>query len=266
MAVAIHHGHEVRPEVAAALEVPEVTRMREEDPYTGAWTALAPTRVVVHRSRFEVDLNRPRSGSVYTSPETAWGIDVWGGRLTERIRRRSLRLHDVFYRRLATLLRWKTATEGAFVVYDLHSYNHRRRGPYGPVADPRGNPDVNVGTGYLDRARWAPLVDAFISAAARGARPGGTLDVRENVRFEGGYLSRWVSERFPDSGCTLAIDAKKTFMDEWTCVVDLPAFRALGDRLAATTGPVLRALRAPELGAPWRRASERGRPARREAP
>src|ERR687884_306413 len=48
-----------------------------------------------------------------------------------------------------------------FVVLDLHSYNHRRSGPEAPPADPAGNPEINVGTGSLDRERWGPLVDRF---------------------------------------------------------------------------------------------------------
>lgn len=262
VAVAVHHGHDVRPEVAEALEVDVSTRLREEDPYTGAWTVLAPTRVVVHRSRFEVDVNRPRSESVYGTPEAAWGIDVWGGRLTDAIRRGSLRLHDLFYQRLAELLHRKVAVDGGFVVFDLHSYNHRREGPYGPEADPLENPDMNVGTGQLDRDRWGAVVDAFIGAASHPDQAGRALDVRENVRFEGGYLSRWVAERFPTTGCTLAIEVKKTFMDEWTGVLNLPAFQALGARLGSTTVPVLRALETVETGPRPLRAPGRGRPSR----
>ncbi|HZD05541.1 MAG TPA: hypothetical protein VE173_11495, partial [Longimicrobiales bacterium] len=55
-------------------------------------------------------------------------------------------------------------------------------------------------------------------------------------------LSRWVGERFPATGCTLAIDVKKTFMDEWTGVVDAVALEGMARRLASTTGPVLQAL------------------------
>jgi hypothetical protein len=42
------------------------------------------------------------------------------------------------------------------------------------------------------------------------------VDVRVNVRFRGGYLCRWVVEHYPDTACPLAIEFKKTFMDEWT--------------------------------------------------
>jgi hypothetical protein len=42
------------------------------------------------------------------------------------------------------------------------------------------------------------------------------LDVRENVRFQGGHLSRWVATHYPTTACVLAVELKKTFMDEWT--------------------------------------------------
>ena len=39
------------------------------------------------RSRFEVDLNRPREEAVYRVPEDCWGLDVWrGGRLDSSLR------------------------------------------------------------------------------------------------------------------------------------------------------------------------------------
>jgi N-formylglutamate deformylase len=74
VACAVHAGHDVRPEVVALLAVDDATRLREEDPHTGGWTALAPTRLVAHRSRFEVDLNRSRPQAVYLEPDDAWGL------------------------------------------------------------------------------------------------------------------------------------------------------------------------------------------------
>src|SRR5687768_7825373 len=74
VATAIHDGHELRSDLAALCALTSAERLREEDPFTAAWTTVAPTRVVVHRSRFEVDMNRPRAGSVYRTPEEAWGL------------------------------------------------------------------------------------------------------------------------------------------------------------------------------------------------
>jgi len=45
--------------------------------------------------------------------------------------------------------------------------------------------------------------------------PGGKLDVRENVKFQGGNMPRWVHEHYPETGCAIAIEYKKFFMDEW---------------------------------------------------
>ena len=78
------------------------------------------------------------------------------------------------------------ALNGRFVVFDLHSYNHRRGGPDALPDDPAGNPDVNLGTGTMPRERWAPVVEAFLGVLARERVADQPLDVRENVRFRGG--------------------------------------------------------------------------------
>ena len=51
----------------------------------------------VHRSRFEVDLNRPRDEAVYRTPDMAWGLQVWKAPPPEDVVERSLAVHDRFY-------------------------------------------------------------------------------------------------------------------------------------------------------------------------
>lgn len=216
VAFAIHDGHAVRDEVAQLLALDEAARLREEDPYTGQWAAIAPTHVVALRSRFEVDLNRPRAQAVYRTPEDAWGLSVWKHEPSDTLVSRSLAEYDAFYSAMGKLLAKVEERYGRFLVLDLHSYNHRRAGPDKPRAELRKNPDVNIGTGSMDRPRWAPVVDRFITELSAYDFPGDRLDVRENVKFRGGYFSRWVHETFPKSGCALAIEFKKFFMDEWT--------------------------------------------------
>ncbi len=65
IATAIHAGHDVRPEVTDLFEITEEDRLREEDPFTDRWISVADNRLAVQRSRFEVDLNRPRPKAVY---------------------------------------------------------------------------------------------------------------------------------------------------------------------------------------------------------
>ena len=226
---AIHAGHDLRPELAERIALDPQERRREEDPFTDRITRAAGLPVVVHRSRFEVDLNRARHACVYTAPEEAWGLDVWRTPLTDEQVERSRRLHDAFYAMLGGILD-DLAARDRFVVLDVHSYNHRRGGPDAPPAPESDTPEVNIGTGSLDRDRWSHVVDRFIESLGQQVVAGHRLDVRENVVFEGGYLSQWVHERYPDRGCALAVELKKVFMDEWTGV---PCDRHLDELTAA---------------------------------
>lgn len=242
VAAAVHDGHAIHPETLAHVALPEADRLREEDPFTGRLTAVAPTRIVGRRSRFEIDLNRPPEGAVYRTPDDAWGLDVWGGReALESVVERSMGVYESFYRAVEKLLALKIREHGSIVVYDLHSYNHRRGGPDGPLADAEGNPEVNIGTGTLDRARWGDLVDGFMADLRQGAADAGLddLDVRENVKFQGGYFSQWVHETFGSAACVIAVEFKKTFMNEWTGELDRDHFDKLRQALEATVPGVL---------------------------
>jgi len=242
VATAIHDGHAMREELRARCALRGSVMLREEDPFTGEWTSVANTRVVARRSRFEVDLNRPREKAVYLEPGDAWGLDVWREPLTQEMVDRSLSLHDSFYAELKLLLRSKVEGHGRFVLLDLHSYNHRREGPEGPPAAPEENPEVNVGTGNLDRELWAPVVEALLSALRGFDFRGRHLDVRENVKFRGGYLSKWVQQEFPGSGCALAIEFKKFFIDEWTGEPVPETLEAVRQAVASIATPVLTTL------------------------
>ncbi|TWD16875.1 N-formylglutamate amidohydrolase [Marihabitans asiaticum] len=244
---AIHAGHDLREEVAEAMILDETVRLREEDPHTDRIGAHLPARVIAHRSRFEVDLNRVREEAVYREPDDCWGLEVWRETpLDDDIAQRSLEVYDSFYAELAERLD-EVSARGPFVVYDVHSYNHRRDGELAEPADPEHNPEVNVGTGSMDRERWGQVVDTFITALG-GSWPapresGPRMDVRENVKFVGRGLAQWVHERYPDTGIVLALEFKKTFMDEWSGEVDETKLAEVSAALADTYEPVLHALR-----------------------
>ena len=243
VATAVHDGHEVREEVAEHVALSDAERLREEDPFTGEWTQVAATRVVGMRSRFEVDLNRPRDKAVYRTPEDAWGLTVWNAPPSKEVFERSLAQYDAFYDAMRRLFEELAGQHRHFIVFDLHSYNHRRQGPDGPTADPDGNPQVNIGTGTMNRERWAPVVDTFIETLRSFDFPGGKLDVRENVKFQGGNWPRWIHENFPDTGVAIAIEIKKFFMDEWTGKPDEVHIESIGEALRFTAPAVLDALK-----------------------
>ena len=128
--------------------------------------------------------------------------------------------------------------EERFVVLDLHSYNHRRGGPDAPVDDPELNPEINVGTGSVERPRWDDIVDTFSDALRHFPFDGGHLDVRENVRFRGGQMSRWTNDRYAGRGCALAIEVKKIYMDEWSGEPFEPVIVTIGDALVVAAEAV----------------------------
>lgn len=229
LATAIHHGHELRPEVAEALALSDFDRLREEDPYTGDAASAAATHIIVHRSRFEFDLNRPPEGAVYQTPDQCWGLEVWkSGQPEPRIVERSLALHAGYFRMLGALLDSVAERHGRFVLFDVHSYNHRRDGPEAPESPQELAPDINIGTFSMPRDDWAFLLDPLMEAMRGFDFNGRKLDVRENVAFQGkGYQTRFVHERYPLAGCAIALEIKKFYMDEWTGVPDRGEVQAM---------------------------------------
>jgi hypothetical protein len=190
-----------------------------------------------------VDLNRPRDTAVYRTPADAWGLTVWKDDPPHEMLERSLAEHDAFYDAVRQLFEEVSRQHGRFLVFDLHSYNHRRQGPSSPAAEVERNPQVNVGTGTMKRERWAPVIDTFIHTLRSFDFPGGKLDVRENVKFFGGRWPRWIHENFFDTGVAIAIEVKKFFVDEWTGEPDEDCVEAIREALRFTAPAVLAALK-----------------------
>lgn len=217
VATAIHDGHLVRPGLQKRMVLPDDQRLREEDPFTGDMISGVPGRIVVHRSRFECDLNRAREGCVYATPAEAWGLDIWNGPLPKDEAGFSQAFHDDYYEMLESVLRRIEKRFGRFIVLDIHSYNYRRAGADGPPTPSEKAPDINIGTFSMDRDRWADVIDELISMLSTSPIAGRMPDVRENVAFQGkGEQTRFIHERFPETGCAIAIEFRKFFMDEWT--------------------------------------------------
>jgi len=232
---AIHSGSGLRRESMDLMALSDSERLREEDPFTDRLIEDFPNRIVVHRSRFEVDLNRAREGAVYLTPDQAWGLNVWSRPPDPMHILASLAFHDDFYARLEGILSDIESRFGSFVLIDVHSYNHRRAGPLAPPTAQDDAPDINIGTFSMDRERWAFLVDPFIDMLRGFEFRGRPIDVRENVAFFGkGEQTRFVHDRFPRTGCAIAVEFKKIFMDEWTGEPDDDAILALRRMLSAT--------------------------------
>ncbi len=239
LGTAIHNGHNVRGDVEALMALPRNDRLREEDPFTEFVIRDLSNRIICHRSRFEVDLNRPREAAVYLSPEQAWGMDIWKEKPLPAAVEQSLAVHDAYYSMLKQVLSDIEERHGCFVVLDIHSYNHRRDGPHAPPSGSETAPDINIGTFSMNRNRWAHVVDPFMEKLRQFDFLGRTMDVRENVAFQGkGEQTRFIHEVFPKTGCAIAVEFKKFFMDEWTCVPDREVLVAMRAMIRSTL-PVL---------------------------
>ncbi|MCL6261011.1 N-formylglutamate amidohydrolase [Aquiflexum sp. TKW24L] len=210
---AIHEGHAVREELRALFSLDEQGRLREEDPFTGTWANKWDNRIIVNHSRFEVDVNRPREKAVYQVPDDAWGLEVWKKPLSPDDLERSFQVYDDFYSAAKKYFDELFSTHDKIIVFDIHSYNHQREGI---IADPSANPDVNLGTDNMNREVWQPVLNSLMVSFRAFDYGGRNLDVRENIKFKGGYFGKWLFEQYGDDICPISIEFKKIFMDELT--------------------------------------------------
>ena len=121
VATAIHAGHVVRDELAPYLAIDPEDRRREEDPLTDYFLSLSDNLVRVNRSRFECDMNRPRTGCISPDPADTWGLKIWQDGLPEGQIETSRQLHDRFYAEMRTLFDRLLDQHGRLLVLDLHS-------------------------------------------------------------------------------------------------------------------------------------------------
>jgi len=216
VATAVHDGHFMRQELVALSGLTAAERLREEDPFTAQLIAHFPATVTGLRSRFEFDLNRAPDKAIYLHPDDAWGLNVWNTSPTEQQLLESKTMYEMAFNEMRPFFQSCIDQYGSVVVFDCHSYNHLRDGENGPAADPEGNPDINLGTKNMNRELWGPVVEALLSEFSNHSLNGQPLDVRENIKFKGGYFSEWLYAEFGDKVCAVAIEFKKIFMNEWT--------------------------------------------------
>lgn len=212
---AIHNGHNVSKEVLKNMAVSEEIRLMEEDPFTERFTQFSSNTIIGRTSRFEVDLNRSAEKCIYKNLEDAWGIQTRKETPSDLVISHSLTKYHEFYALAKNHFAQIEKKFGFFFVYDIHSYNHRRKGSEADFDDPELNPEIIIGTNNMPE-KWFPLVDEIKEKLTSYNYFGRSLDARINVKFPGGYFSRWIHNNFPDSACCIAIEFKKIWMDEWT--------------------------------------------------
>jgi len=232
LALCIHNGHDLPAALETTIGISEADRLREEDPYTEVFAFRFANRLCVHTSRFAVDLNRSPSKAVYLKPEDCWGLPVRKQPLAPELLASLQDDHRQWYELLSyTAIRFLEKHEHLLVL-DLHSFNHRRQGPGQPPDPQAQNPDIILGTNNMPDCHlpWVEAVRQTLDGAMLLGKP---LDCRINVKFTGGYCSRWLHQCFAGRLTCLAVEFKKTFMDEWTGEVHEHKQQSLAELFAA---------------------------------
>ena len=243
IATAVHAGHALRGDLAARSALSSEARRREEDPLTDVLASVGDALFVSRVSRFEVDLNRPEDQAVYRVPSDAWGLDLWHEPPSDAMVEASLAARAAFYATMARLLESRIAEHGRVLLLDVHSFNHRRDGAGADPAPAADNPDIDLGVTTADPERFGHVVEALRESLRADEAAGRPLDVRENVRFpDGGHWPEWVHAEYGDAVCTITLEYRKFFMDEWTASADLATLEALRAGLARATAAARRAL------------------------
>ncbi len=246
LAFALHDGHRVDETLHSYLLLDEQGRSREEDPYTGYMIDDLPvTTIIVRSSRFQLDLNRIKDKSVYARPEDAWGLNVWNGLPAAAIAELHTR-YDQFYSEIRLLIEAAVKEHGHFLILDVHSYNHRRENPF-TQALTETHPEINLGTAY-NKDKWQPLCERYNQFLSGSKILGRQPDVRQNIIFKGGAFAQWVAEHFGDDGAVLSIEFKKTFMDEWTGIADIPHVNDLKKLLGSSVSFLQKEIEKMNLG------------------
>jgi N-formylglutamate amidohydrolase len=212
--VSMHSGHRVRKEILEILAVPEEDRYREEDPFMDRFISDFPIRICGRDSRFEYDLNRNPYRALYDYDKPQWGLKVWNRELTEKERLQSINKHREFHGLLELVCRYLLSQHNHALLFDMHSYCYQREIRQVWQQDER--PEINIGTGAVNRKIFDPAIICFKSNLRRTKIDDRPLRISENEIFFGGYLSRHLSRIYHERLLVLALEYKKIFMDEWT--------------------------------------------------
>ncbi|GHE33696.1 N-formylglutamate amidohydrolase [Sphingobacterium griseoflavum] len=223
-AFAIHDGHHISPMLESYYQLNEDERLREEDPHTGCMAELPCNQFIVRTSRFQLDINRTLEKAIYRHPEMAWGLQVYRELPPEHLLQQLQQDYLSIYKKIDMWIAESIAAHGYFIVFDIHSYNAKRKSP-DEIVDEVVNPQINLGTLYNDE-KWRPVIDRFMATVSAQQVLDTNIDIRENVKFKGGQLAQYLLQKYGDKGCVLSVEFRKDFMDEWTGVPLTPVIQA----------------------------------------
>lgn len=215
LALAIHNGHEMHPDLLANCGISEADRLREEDPFTDVFANAFANKIIVYTSRFTVDLNRSPENAIYQNPEDCWGLKARINPIHDKLLAELKQGYEQWYTLLTYTVNRMLKKHPFLLVLDLHSFNHRRKGPDAEPDSQQDNPDIILGRNNMPSEHY-PFVQSLKDKLDKKEIDGNPLDCRIDVKFTGGWVSRWLHHTYPKQVLCPAVEFKKIFMDEWS--------------------------------------------------
>ncbi|MFC1691301.1 N-formylglutamate amidohydrolase [Nanoarchaeota archaeon] len=177
----IHSGTWVPHNIEKKLSIPHKSRITEEDVDThkiynklvlekgGIW-------IDNKQSRFVIDLNRSLEKAIYADNSEDWLNKVWSEKLTKAEIEDIYSSYTDFYFMLSKLVQ----SYNFNIVFDAHS-----------MKDLAGRPNISFGTEYIPKF-YMPIVKSMQKKMIElGYKP-----VLLNTPYHGGYILKWLSEKF----------------------------------------------------------------------
>ncbi len=146
------------------------------------------------QSRFVVDFNRALANAIYADNSEEWLDIVWKEKLSKAESDDIFAGYREFYFTLARLL----DTYNFNIVFDGHS-----------MKDKKSRPAISFGTRYIP-----PFYMPIVKSMQRKMSAMGYSPVQLNSPYKGGFILRWLSQKFPNLFiCSMEIN-KKLYMSK----------------------------------------------------
>jgi len=198
---AIHDGGNLRPELLYKIALDDYERWYEEDPFTSDFIASMPITLVGNDSRYEYELNR--KDPIY---DEAWGKKVWKKPLSKKEKTISEHKHANYYKVTHALIEKLEELFGSVLVYDVHSYNHKRWDREVPV--------FNIGAERVDLDKYGKYVENWKSELDKIELPNIKVKAKINDVFFGrGYNLEYITSNFKNT-LVLATEISKVYCNE----------------------------------------------------
>ncbi len=221
--LAIHAGHNVRPELACRLAIDSTQQGLEEDTATDFMISGLSNRIAALESRIVYDLNRPPDRAIPLTAERFWGRKVYNTVPTEQMNAQTLERYAMFYRFVQTCVKKMLKKFNTCIIYDIHSFNILRQKASG--IDPV--PVFNLGTALVDTLKWEKAIALWLDLLGSIELPGIETSVAENLVFQGkGELCRRLTA-MDDRILVLPTEIAKIYMNETTGTIYPDVLNAL---------------------------------------